>query len=99
MADTRPTPRPAKNLPAMNIGGAVDAVCKMTPRLKTAPAAAIRPHRLPRMSAKGAANKAPKNVPADRMDCRHISAIANDLYSIQGMTDTTYHNQRILRRG
>jgi hypothetical protein len=68
IADIRPTPRPAKNRPTMNIGRSVEAVCKMRPRLKTSPAEAIRPHLRPIISAIGAARRAPKKVPADKID-------------------------------
>jgi len=66
-AETRPTPNPAKNLPAVNIGISVAAVCKMTPNAKTQDET-IRAQRLPSRSAKGAAAKAPKKVPAERIE-------------------------------
>ena len=65
--ETIPTPNPAKNLPATNNGISTEAVCRMTPKAKT-----HRPiqsaMRLPVQSATGAANRAPKSVPADRID-------------------------------
>jgi hypothetical protein len=66
-AETRPTPRPAKNRPARNNGMAVAAVCRMTPNIKTQ-LEAIRLQRRPMRSAMGAAPRAPKKVPAERMD-------------------------------
>jgi hypothetical protein len=67
-AEIRPTPKPAKKRPAMKRGCSVDAVCRITPKLKTMPAETIRPKRRPRRSPNGAAVSAPKNVPADKMD-------------------------------
>ena len=67
-AETRPTPYPAKKRPAMKSGCVVAAVWRMTPRLKTRPAEAIKPQRRPSRSPKGAAVKAPKKVPAERID-------------------------------
>lgn len=64
----RPTPKPAKKRPAMNIGNAVEAVCKTTPKLKTMPADINRARRRPKKSARGAAVSAPKKVPAERME-------------------------------
>jgi hypothetical protein len=66
-ADTRPTPRPAKKRPATNIGNAVAAVCKITPNMKTQQEK-INDQRRPSLSAMGAAPRAPKNVPADRIE-------------------------------
>ena len=68
MALIRPTPRPAKKRPAMNIGRAVETVCKMTPRLNTKAEDENSPHRRPRISAEGAASRAPKKVPAERIE-------------------------------
>jgi hypothetical protein len=66
-AEMRPTPKPAKNLPATNNGMAVAAVWRMTPKVKT-PVDAIKPHLRPRISPIGAALRAPKKVPAERME-------------------------------
>lgn len=66
-AEMRPTPKPAKNRPATNNGMAVAAVWRMTPNVKT-PVDAIKPHRRPTISPIGAALRAPKKVPAERMD-------------------------------
>jgi hypothetical protein len=63
IAEIRPTPKPAKKRPAMKRGWLVDAVWRITPKLKTRPTEAMRPHRRPRKSAKGAAARAPKKVP------------------------------------
>lgn len=68
MAETSPTPKPAKNRPATKRDCPVEAVCRTTPRLKTTPAANIKPRRRPIQSAIGAARSAPKKVPADKMD-------------------------------
>ena len=67
-AEIRPTPYPAKKRPAMKSSCVVEAVWRMTPRLKTTPAEAIKPQRLPSKSPKGAAVRAPKKVPAERME-------------------------------
>jgi len=67
IAEIKPTPKPAKNLPATKRGIAVAAVCKMTPKIKTN-VDATKPNRRPIRSAIGAAVRAPKNVPADRME-------------------------------
>jgi hypothetical protein len=66
-AEIKPTPRPAKKRPARKMGIPVAAVCRMTPRLNTW-AEAIRPQRRPIRSPMGAAPRAPKNVPAERME-------------------------------
>lgn len=58
---------PAKNLPATNKGMSIEIVCKMTPNVKT-PVLNIIAHRRPSVSARGADRRAPKKVPADRMD-------------------------------
>lgn len=69
MADIKPTPSPAKNLPAMNSAWLpVVIVCRITPRLKTIAQELMIPHRRPRLSANGAANRAPKKVPAERIE-------------------------------
>jgi hypothetical protein len=64
----RPTPYPAKKRPAMNSGCDVEAVCRITPRLNTRPAETMSPIRLPSKSPNGAAVKAPKKVPAERIE-------------------------------
>lgn len=43
------------------------AVCRMTPKMKTM-ADKMRPQRRPTASARGAAPRAPKKVPADKME-------------------------------
>jgi hypothetical protein len=58
---------PAKNLPATNRGMSVEIVCKMTPNVKT-PVLNIIAHRRPSVSARGADNRAPKKVPAERIE-------------------------------
>ena len=67
MAESKPTPKPAKKRPAVKRGIWVDAVCKMTPKQKTK-VETIKPKRRPTVSANGAAPRAPKKVPAERMD-------------------------------
>jgi hypothetical protein len=52
----------------MNNGWLVDAVWRMTPRLKTIAAEAMRPYFRPRISAVGAARRAPRKVPAERIE-------------------------------
>lgn len=66
-AETKPTPNPAKNLPAMNNGKLVEAVCRMTPKLNTQHDT-MRDQRLPSRSAIKAAPRAPKKVPAERIE-------------------------------
>lgn len=73
-AETNPTPKPAKNRPAIKRSCSVLAVCKMTPRLNTKPHATIRPQRRPSRSPKGAAASAPKKVPAERMETMRESS-------------------------
>ena len=65
--ETIPTPKPAKTRPTTNRGRAVAAVCMATPAQKMM-TARTTDHRLPRKSAVGAASRAPKNVPADKME-------------------------------
>ena len=67
VALSSPTPRPAKKRPAMNTGIAVDAVCTMTPNVKI-PVLKIMAQRRPSISANGAEKRAPKKVPADRIE-------------------------------
>lgn len=77
MAEMRPTPRPAKNLPATNIAWLPDAtVCRMTPRLNTIRQLLMMPHRRPKLSATGAAKRAPKKVPAERIETMRDSCEA-----------------------
>jgi hypothetical protein len=66
-ADIKPTPKPAKKRPATKRGIAAEAVWNITPKQKTT-RVIISASLLPRKSAKGAAAKAPKNVPADKME-------------------------------
>lgn len=66
-AEIKPTPKPAKNRPARKRGMAVAAAWKATPRVKT-PVEAINPHLRPMKSPMGAAPRAPKKVPADKID-------------------------------
>jgi hypothetical protein len=66
-AEMIPTPKPAKKRPATKRGIAAEAVCNITPKQKTTKEI-IRASFLPRKSARGAAAKAPKNVPADKME-------------------------------
>ena len=65
--ETIPTPQPAKTRPTTKRGRAVAAVCMATPAAKMM-TARTTDHRLPRKSAVGAANRAPKNVPTDKME-------------------------------
>jgi hypothetical protein len=66
-AETKPTPKPAKNLPATNIGICVAAVCRMTPN-ENMIEETIRDQRRPIRSAIIAAPRAPKKVPAERIE-------------------------------
>lgn len=66
-AEIKPTPNPAKNRPATNIGIALAAVCKMTPNVKTQEDT-INDQRRPIRSAIKAAASAPKKVPAERIE-------------------------------
>jgi hypothetical protein len=66
-AEISPTPKPAKNRPARNRGMAVETVCSTTPRLKTQ-VEIIRAGRRPKKSARRGEARAPKKVPADRME-------------------------------
>ena len=66
-AEIKPTPNPAKNLPARNKGREVAAVWKITPRMKTQDEA-ISAQRRPIVSAMKGEAKAPKKVPADKME-------------------------------
>lgn len=67
-AEMRPTPKPAKKRPAMNKGCRVDIVCRITPKLKTRPTDTMRPILRPSKSPNGAAVRAPKKVPADKIE-------------------------------
>jgi hypothetical protein len=63
----RPTPNPAKKRPAKKMGMAVAAVWRITPRLNTQ-VEAIKLHLRPMLSAMRGEARAPKKVPADRME-------------------------------
>ena len=65
--ETIPTPKPAKRRPTTKRGIAEAAVCIETPATKTR-TARTTDHLLPRKSAEGAANSAPRNVPTDNME-------------------------------
>ena len=65
--ETIPTPQPAKIRPTTKRGIAVAATCMATPTEKMATARTTQ-YRLPRKSAAGAAKRAPKKVPADRIE-------------------------------
>jgi hypothetical protein len=67
IAEINPTPNPAKKRPARNRGIEVAAVCKITPKVKTKEDV-IKPIRRPIASATGAAVRAPKKVPAERIE-------------------------------
>jgi hypothetical protein len=62
-----PTPRPANTRPATNRLRAVAPVCMATPKKKT-PHAPTIPQRRPMKSPIGAAKRAPKKVPSERID-------------------------------
>lgn len=66
-AEMRPTPKPAKNRPARKRGMAVAMVWRTTPRLNTH-VEMRRAGRRPRWSARKGEARAPKNVPAERME-------------------------------
>jgi hypothetical protein len=68
----RPTPKPAKKRPARNMGIAVAIVWRTTPRLKTQ-VEIIKAGRRPRKSARRGDARAPKKVPADRMETMALS--------------------------
>lgn len=73
-----PTPKPAKNRPATNMGISVAAVWRMTPKVNTM-VDTIRPRRRPKKSPAGAAVRAPKKVPAESSetiseDCEAVMA-------------------------
>jgi hypothetical protein len=65
--ETIPTPKPAKTRPTAKRGIAEAAACMATPAEKIR-TARTTDHLLPRKSAAGAAKRAPKNVPADKME-------------------------------
>ena len=67
IAEIKPTPNPAKKRPARKSGMLTAAVCRMTPKIKTNDDR-MRPKRRPAQSARGAAPRAPKKVPADNME-------------------------------
>jgi hypothetical protein len=60
----------------MNNGWLVDAVWRITPRLNTMAADAMRPYFRPSLSAVGAARRAPIKVPADRIETINESSPA-----------------------
>lgn len=64
VAERRPTPIPAKNRPATKSGIALAAVWRITPKENTQLLIIIASRR-PKISATGAANSAPKKVPAE----------------------------------
>lgn len=66
-AKSKPTPRPAKNLPAVKRGIWTKIICIKTPTLKTQ-LDMMRPHRRPSLSASKGEAKAPKKVPNERID-------------------------------
>jgi hypothetical protein len=66
-AEIRPTPNPAKKRPATKRGIEDEAVCNITPKQNTT-RLTISASLLPRKSARGAAARAPKKVPADKID-------------------------------
>lgn len=66
-AEIKPTPKPAKKRPARNMGIAVEMVWSTTPRLKTQ-VEIMRAGRRPKKSANRGEARAPKKVPAERMD-------------------------------
>jgi len=66
-AETRPTPKPAKKRPARNRSRLVEATWRMTPRLNIQQET-IKDQRRPILSAIKGENRAPKNVPAERME-------------------------------
>ena len=65
--ETIPTPQPARIRPTTKRGMAVAAVCKATP-IEKMPTARTTQYRLPKKSAVGAAKRAPKKFPADKME-------------------------------
>ena len=65
--ETIPTPKPAKTRPTTKRGIAEAAACIATPAEKMM-TARTTDHLLPRISAEGAARRAPKKVPADKME-------------------------------
>ena len=76
MAETKPTPKPAIKRPATRRPNPVEAVCRATPRRKTAqPEMMVK--RRPIKSARSPAMMAPKKVPADRMEVMRESLDAS----------------------
>ena len=73
-----PKPKPAKIRPTTNRGRALVAACIATPAAKMR-TARITDRRIPKRSAAGVTNRAPRNVPADRMkatrDCSRPSGV------------------------
>lgn len=66
-AEIKPTPTPAKKRPARNSGRDVAAVWKTTPTLKIQHDT-MRPQRRPMLSPSNGDARAPKKVPADRIE-------------------------------
>ena len=91
--ETIPTPQPAKTRPTTKRGRAEAAVCMATPAEKMRTARTMD-HLLPRKSAVGAAKRAPKKVPAGKMettrDCSD-EVIAHIPVTESGLPKT--HNQ------
>lgn len=67
MAETKPTPNPATRRPATSRPKEVEAVCRITPTMKTTQPLTMVVRR-PNQSAKSPAMRAPKKVPAERID-------------------------------
>ena len=67
IAETKPTPIPAMTRPTTRRGTVVEATCRMTPMMKMIQPTMIVTRR-PMKSATSPAIRAPKNVPADRID-------------------------------
>jgi len=71
----------SENNSPMNIGWDVLAVCKITSELKTNPVEAISPRRHPKVSVVGAADSAPKKVPAESIEA--INESSEDVISVR----------------
>ena len=67
MADTNPTPKPATMRPPTSTLTVVEATCRATPQEKMAQAI-MMDRRRPIQSARFPPKRAPKKVPADRID-------------------------------
>jgi hypothetical protein len=66
-AEIRPTPNPAKKRPARKRSRPVEATWRMTPKMKTKDEA-TSDRRRPMLSASKGDARAPKKVPAERME-------------------------------